>query len=108
MWERELSEVPEVWWSHNKDCDSINAEENDSCRESYREPWSRLQQRAGELVAYLKTEIDSGSHENILLVGHAVLFFAMMGEWLDNCQLVELDMEKLRTPCQCAGHACVC
>lgn len=100
LWSGQLSSVPEFWWAH----DLSNVSETD--KNIYREPWQKLQRRVTELVRLL-SELSS-EHRSIVVVGHAVLFYALTGEWMANCQLVELDLGKLRPHCECTGFACRC
>ena len=99
-WTEELTEVPAKWWCHS------DAVEDPNSRISCREPWQALQDRAEILCAMITTA--QQDHECIIVVGHAVLFYALTGEWLSNCQLMELDMTKLRARCSCQSPACCC
>jgi glucosyl-3-phosphoglycerate phosphatase len=109
QWEQELSALEDHWWCHISHAATDSGTPRDVESTSYcREPWAVLQDRAAQLIALINDHVKSGDHENVLLVGHAVLFYALTGEWMDNCQLIELDVSKLRTPCQCSGYACIC
>ena len=88
------------WWAHDpnhiSDCD----------KSIYREPWQNLQRRTSALVDMLTEQ--SKKHKCIVVVGHAVLFYALTGNWMANCQLTEFDLNKVRPHCECAGLACRC
>ena len=57
----------------------------------------------------LLREKEQQGHSQVLVVGHAVLFWALTDSWLSNCQLVELDMDRgPRDRCQCSGFVCRC
>mmetsp|Transcript_20874 Transcript_20874/g.35178 ORF Transcript_20874/g.35178 Transcript_20874/m.35178 type:complete len:240 (-) Transcript_20874:1958-2677(-) len=100
LWSGHLSNLSSDWWCHDEDpVDS-------SCRMSCREPWQKLQDRVEELTKMIKQCQED--HETIVVVGHAVLFYALTGEWLSNCQLMELDLNKLRARCECVRPACCC
>lgn len=99
-WEKHLSCLPAGWWSH--DGESIS----DCDKSIYREPWQTLQNRADQLVSLLTEKAES--HKCIVVVGHAVLFYAITGNWMANCELVELDVLNLRPKCACEGLACQC
>lgn len=100
QWADRFSGLPEMWWAHDASCTS------DCDKSIYREPWQELQRRVTELAALLSAQAES--HRCIIVIGHAVLFYALTGEWLANCELRELDLDKLRTPCLCDGFACRC
>lgn len=114
QWSSQLGEVIDEWWMHNYpvECSSsatsslTTGVSNESEMPSYREPWQHLQDRVESIVKILTDA--QAEHECILLVGHAVLFYAMTGKWLDNCQLSELDLSSLRPRCACTGHVCLC
>lgn len=115
QWEQELSVLEEHWWCHRLQSPGGDISELSSNTENFdnpvycREPWMVLQNRASQLIALLSDYLKSGGVEkNILLVGHAVLFYAITGKWMDNCQLIELDMNNLREPCACPGYVCTC
>lgn len=107
QWEHELSTIPDDWWLHKPDGREGNSEHaiHSDC---FREPWQHLQWRVRELTSLLHRHLEIGSHTNILLVGHAVLFYAMTGRWHGNCELVELDLDGLRPACECSGYVCRC
>ncbi len=102
-WSTQLSEVPPRWWAH-----STARVDDDGPRENYREPWQHLQNRVEFLVALLEEELRKRPGRNILLVGHAVLFYALTGKWLANCELFEFSVSDVRPRCSCTGHACIC
>jgi broad specificity phosphatase PhoE len=99
-WAESLGGLPESWWAHDA------GRASDSDKAVYREPWQSLQSRAAALAALLAEQ--SRRHECIVVVGHAVLFFALTGQWMGNCQLQPLLLAELRAPCACAGLACRC
>jgi glucosyl-3-phosphoglycerate phosphatase len=98
-----------TWWCNTESqqlCDHNSY--LDFSPEHYRESWQHLQDRVDQLLHFIDTQIEMGGHETILLVGHAVLFYGLTGKWVDNCQLIELDREKLRQRCACGGYVCEC
>ncbi|CAM9214330.1 unnamed protein product, partial [Ectocarpus fasciculatus] len=90
VWAHHLCGLPAQWWAHDSEAAS------DADRSLYREPWQKLQQRAAELISLLEEK--SKEHRNIVVVGHAVLFYALTGNWMANCQLVEFDLSAARPP----------
>ena len=101
-WSTQLAEIPHRWWAHS------SAGLDDGPRENYREPWQHLQERVDSLVVFLEDELHKRPGQNILLVGHAVLFYALTGKWLANCQLIKFSLSEVRPKCSCTGHACTC
>lgn len=99
-WSAELQDIPAEWWCHSPSVEDPNSRL--SCRES----WQTLQDRT-EALCKMITEAQQ-EHDCIVIVGHAVLFYALTGEWMSNCQLMELDMNKLRVRCTCETPACCC
>ena len=98
-WDEELNDVPVDWWCHDPSGD-VNSRLD--CRES----WQKLQDRAEVLSGIIKRYQEQ--HENIVVVGHAVLFYALTGKWLSNCQIMEINMENLRLRCDCVTPGCSC
>jgi broad specificity phosphatase PhoE len=102
MWEMKLHALPNEWWTPSK---SMKEKFHDSSR-NCRELWQDLQDRVEELVTFLHERVSSG--ETILVVGHAVLFFALTGKWMKNCEIQEFNLESKRDRCNCSGHVCCC
>jgi glucosyl-3-phosphoglycerate phosphatase len=98
-WSEQLQHISGDWWCHDS---AVDPDSRLSCRE----PWQKLQDRTEELCVLIQQA--QQEHTNIVIVGHAVLFFALTGEWLANCQLLELDMGRLRERCGCQSPACCC
>jgi len=90
-----------MWWSHDPAIDAPQ-----ELVVAYREPWQSLQERLIELTNMIREE--QKDHNCILIVGHAVLFYALTGKWLANCEITELNINNIRKPCKCSGFACYC
>jgi broad specificity phosphatase PhoE len=104
-WSKQLEKLPKSWWEHNNDQKDSTCSNKESTR-PWQEPWQDLQNRADAIISLITEE--TKKHECILVVGHAVLFYAMTGEWMSNCELMELDLSKLRSRCSCQGNYCCC
>lgn len=52
--------------------------------------------------------IHSRPERTIVLVGHGVVFYHLLGRWLDNCQLEPWDLGRGMTHCCCDGCKCKC
>jgi len=105
-WTSQLHNVTDRWWVPEQllaEGSSVDSDARNECRE----PWQNLQNRTDTLIQLLQEKKEQG-HERVLVVGHAVLFFALTGNWLSNCELVELDIERRRPRCGCTGYVCRC
>jgi glucosyl-3-phosphoglycerate phosphatase len=99
-----------TWWC-NTESQELYDHDSDYLNftpEQYRESWQHLQDRVEQLLQLIDHKIQVDGHDTILLVGHAVLFFALTGKWVDNCQLIELNREEVRQRCACEGYVCQC
>ena len=103
LWSDQLSAIPEEWWLPEDPAVVYSGAPSPRLRE----PWQNLQNRAKRLVIILRDQIAAG-HKRILVVGHAVLFYALLNRWVSNCELVELDLNAVRPPCSCEGYVCHC
>jgi broad specificity phosphatase PhoE len=61
----------------------------DTCRER----WQSAQQRAAALLARLREQ--QRHHKCVIVVEHCLIFYAITGKWLENCQPTELEWDAL-------------
>ena len=69
-----------------------------------REPIQAVRARLRALMQL----IASRPERSIVLVGHGVLFFHIIGKWLDNCELCPWDFAEGLVHCCCEGCVCRC
>jgi broad specificity phosphatase PhoE len=107
-WESQLQSLHVDWWCNNEEQKQYFLEDYHSLPpHTYREPWQHLQDRISSLISVIDNHFLAG-HQTIVLVGHAVLFYGMTGRWVENCQLIEFDIDQLRPRCNCSGDVCLC
>ena len=96
----QLHSLPPQWWGGP---DASTVHEQGRVLGTQREQLLSVRQRLNGLAELIQTRKET----RIAVVAHGVYFQQMLGRWLDNCEMVPLNLIN-GAICACQGRMCTC